>query len=669
MGSRRGVGTVVSSMVFAAVYAAAMELGLSLPIDGASLAVIWPACGVAAVWLLCRQERFPVLDLALLAVVTFVVNDAVGVGVPMSVTFTVVNLVQALLVVHLLRRLAPDLWGCGGQGTFDRLHTLFVGVAASAVSSAVAACIAAAGFTAFVAPPTWLNMTVHWGRNSFGMLIVLTTAHLVAHALRGDGRRTLPAAFRARAGELGGLVVVSVAVYVGVFGQLDLPLAFLPLMVTLWAGLRFSSSVVALHGLTASVVALAATLAGTGPLAGVSDDAARALLVQLLMSIFVVSGLSLAASRHEAGLLLEQARTGQRAATEQAAVLSTVIDAMSQGLVVLDRRGRVVRANHVGRGVIAAPSFVLAGSEPYGEEFTWEQVAEIIVCERTPCAFDLRVDGGAGARTVVHVRSTPLPVSSDDPEAGEEATVVVLDDVTADRAAREELQTFASSVAHDLRTPLTAVKGWAVQLRSLGEDGPVERDTATAMLDRVVDNADRMNDLIADLLDHATTQGGELQTRLASVSRLANRVAEQVGVRGVTTVERTPLVLCDKALVAQLLTNLLQNAVKYVDDGVTARVHLAARTEGDHVRFCLTDNGAGIHPAERERVFERFYRGSTSQPGTGLGLFICRTIVERHGGTIHVEEGPGGVGSSFVFTLPAAVARTADATRSAGISA
>jgi NtrC-family two-component system sensor histidine kinase KinB len=211
-------------------------------------------------------------------------------------------------------------------------------------------------------------------------------------------------------------------------------------------------------------------------------------------------------------------------------------------------------------------------------------------------------------------------------------------------------------VAHDLRNPLTSVKGWAVQLRSLGEDGPVDPVTAAAMLDRVIDNADRMQRLIGDLLEHATTQGAELQTGLASVTRLAVQAADAVGVRSTTTVERTPLVLCDKALVTQLLTNLLQNAVKYVAPGVTPQVHLSAVTVGNEVSFTLTDNGTGIGEHEQERVFERFYRGATEHPGTGLGLSICRTIVERHGGAIRVEAGPAGVGSSFVFTLPAAVA-------------
>ena len=278
---------------------------------------------------------------------------------------------------------------------------------------------------------------------------------------------------------------------------------------------------------------------------------------------------------------------------------------------------------------------------------------------------DLLPLGEGGGRTVVHVRGTPLTRA----DVRTDATVVVLDDVTADRASRAELQTFASSVAHDLRNPLTSVKGWALQLRSLTDDGPVDPVTATTMLDRVVDNADRMHDLIGDLLEHATTQGAELQTKLASVTRLTLEVADAVGVRSTTTVERTPLVLCDKALVTQLLTNLVQNAVKYVAPSVTPRVHLAAHTVGDEVRFTLTDNGTGIRESERERVFDRFYRGTTPHPGTGLGLSICRTIIERHGGTIHVEPGPGGLGSAFVFTLPAAVTRVTPEVRSAVIPA
>ena len=132
--------------------------------------------------------------------------------------------------------------GLRRAGTFDRLRTLFVAVGASAVSSAVAAASQRPASRLVAAPPTRLSMTLHWGRNSFGLLIVRD--HRAPRRARPsrDGRRRCLAAFRARSGELGALVVVSVAVYVGVFGQRDLPLAFLPLLVTLWAGLRFSSS-------------------------------------------------------------------------------------------------------------------------------------------------------------------------------------------------------------------------------------------------------------------------------------------------------------------------------------------------------------------------------------------------------------------------------------------
>ncbi len=112
---------------------------------------------------------------------------------------------------------------------------------------------------------------------------------------------------------------------------------------------------------------------------------------------------------------------------------------------------------------------------------------------------------------------------------------------------------------------------------------------------------------------------------------------------------RTPLVVCDKALVSQPLTDLLQNAVTYVDPGVTPRVHLTAVGVGDEVRFTLTDNGTAIPVSERERIFDRFHLGSTLEPGTDRG---CRSAGRREAprGTIHVEAGPGGLGSAFVFT-------------------
>ena len=136
----------VTSAGFVVAYVAAMLLGRALPIDGETLSVIWPGCGVAALWLLSVRHAFPVVDVGLLAVATFLVNYLTGVSAALSVSFTVVNVVQACLAVALLRRFCPDLWGCGGRGTVDNLRTLFVTVGAGAVSSAVAAGVAAVGF-------------------------------------------------------------------------------------------------------------------------------------------------------------------------------------------------------------------------------------------------------------------------------------------------------------------------------------------------------------------------------------------------------------------------------------------------------------------------------------------------------------------------------------------
>jgi signal transduction histidine kinase len=101
--------------------------------------------------------------------------------------------------------------------------------------------------------------------------------------------------------------------------------------------------------------------------------------------------------------------------------------------------------------------------------------------------------------------------------------------------------------------------------------------------------------------------------------------------------------------------NLVGNAVKYVADGVVPHVVVAGVRRGDRVEVTVTDNGIGVPPALRHAVFHRFERvPGTGRQGTGLGLSICQTIVERHGGTIEIDDGPGGRGSVFRVVLPAA---------------
>jgi len=216
-----------------------------------------------------------------------------------------------------------------------------------------------------------------------------------------------------------------------------------------------------------------------------------------------------------------------------------------------------------------------------------------------------------------------------------------------------------SAVSHDLRTPLTTILASASSLLQ----SEVEWDTQTRhqFLAQIEQQALRLNRLVSNLLDLSRIEGGALRPDkdwydvgefLESVMvdlepvvgghRIVLEVAQDTG--------DAPF---DHIQMAQVVTNLAENAVKFAPRGTEVRVS-AHRAEGE-VEISVTDQGPGIPPAERERVFEKFYRLKQSGQGvrgTGLGLAICKGLVEANGGHIRVEEARGG-GARFVVTLPA----------------
>lgn len=218
---------------------------------------------------------------------------------------------------------------------------------------------------------------------------------------------------------------------------------------------------------------------------------------------------------------------------------------------------------------------------------------------------------------------------------------------------------FLSAAAHDLRTPLTVVLGQAELLeRRLARDAGAVVDVASVA--RIVREARRLRDLVSELLDaQRLEQGGAVVSRLAGdlrgvVDAVQQRFRDQgLDLRVVQPDE--PLIgSIDRKRLEQVLDNLIENALKYTANGELPEVHL--QSVGDVARLSVVDHGVGIPTAEQEQIFERFYRASNvksvTDTGMGLGLFICRRIVEAHGGRILVESTPGG-GSTFVVTIPA----------------
>ncbi len=237
-------------------------------------------------------------------------------------------------------------------------------------------------------------------------------------------------------------------------------------------------------------------------------------------------------------------------------------------------------------------------------------------------------------------------------------------DVTALRRVEELKDEFVATASHELRTPATIVLGF---VRTL-DDRWDELDDAVRrrLVKELRRGGERMSQLIEDVLSVARIEHGDLRVEPVDigvrdavhdiVSELGDRrVAARIG----ASVDGT-CVRADPERLRQVLYNLVENALRYDPSGgkVQVEVDFARETEADtHLLVCVRDHGPGVDPEERERIFRRFVRGSSStggEPGTGLGLYVARSLVRQQGGELWVEDPPDGVGSAFCFTVPIA---------------
>ncbi|GIE49159.1 hypothetical protein Ani05nite_26930 [Amorphoplanes nipponensis] len=244
------------------------------------------------------------------------------------------------------------------------------------------------------------------------------------------------------------------------------------------------------------------------------------------------------------------------------------------------------------------------------------------------------------------------------------ATIALRDDISRRevveqqlRRREEELVGFAGVVAHDLRSPLARITGYADFLRA--EAAPRLEPEHREFLERLHGGAQRMQSLIDDLLTYATADNRTLVRTRVDLNALA---AEVIRDRVTGPGEREPAIVMwplpvvdgDPVLLRQVFDNLVGNALKYTATGQNPRLEISGARRGDGWRIELADRGIGIPAAQRATVFTPFIRadGSQNYVGTGLGLAIVHRIIERHGGEVGVEANPGG-GSRFWFTLPA----------------
>jgi PAS domain S-box-containing protein len=231
----------------------------------------------------------------------------------------------------------------------------------------------------------------------------------------------------------------------------------------------------------------------------------------------------------------------------------------------------------------------------------------------------------------------------------------IQDRTRALRAAYGELESYSYAVAHDLRSPLRIINGFA---QALQEEQPDQTDASRGHLARIMAASKKMGELIDGLLKLSQYARGDVQRLPVNLSAFATRILEELTVSDTQrqvqwTVEPDLLAQADPALIEALMQNLLNNAWKYTASTAGARIRVFSREVGGLREYCVSDNGAGFDMARADKLFQPFQR--MHQPhefaGLGIGLATSRRIVQRHGGDLVAHSAPG-QGATFAFTLP-----------------
>jgi signal transduction histidine kinase len=283
-------------------------------------------------------------------------------------------------------------------------------------------------------------------------------------------------------------------------------------------------------------------------------------------------------------------------------------------------------------------------------------VSELAANERAPTLYvegDLRRRDGS----TVSVGMTYAPLLDRD---GRLVNIIAnVHDITRFREAEELKSTFVSVISHELKTPVSLIKGYAGTLRR--QDARWDEKTLSESLAVIEEESDRLNELIDNLLDASRLQAGALSLKWGQVAlddlskRVVNKLRSQSGKHQLVVdfPGDFPVVRGDEARLEQVLSNLLTNAIKYSSQG--GAVHIGGRAFSDRVVVSVSDQGIGIAPAEQMRVFDAFYRVDDAltrrTQGTGLGLYLVKAVIEAHGGHVWVESEPGR-GAVFSFSLP-----------------
>ena len=671
----RRVPAMAAAGLLALVFALGV-LSVRFAVPGTEVAAWWPASGVGAGLLLLHDRRYWPLLVALLVPASAAANIVGGRPVPLSLVYGVVNAAEVVLFCVALGglRARPSLV------TGEDFRRLLVTGLATGLGIGVVAGLVVAVMTD---GDPWSTAPSVAASHSAALLAVVPVflRSIPAPDLLDHRRRAVVAQLLLTA-------VVSSVVFAP--GQV-LPLTFLVVPLVVWG-----AAVLPVRWLTWQILAVSTgvtlmTSEGGGPFGAPDsiDAQMRGAMVQLFIATLVVVALPLAIAVQQRRSALDEARSAASALRRERELTSAVLNSATDTAIIgADPDGVITYANPGAESLLARPSSGLVGTQLtsiYAPEALRARrqlgVDDLATVSRSVADGDpVRQDWcwlrGDGTQVTVNVATTEL--LDDARPAG---YLVVAHDVSERRATERVLRAalhreqqaverleeldrekseFVSSVSHELRTPMTSVLGFT-QLLGSGAGGSLterQRD----MVGRIERSGHRLLGLIENILSLSSVES-QREAEVAPcdlrevVTAALEETEELVRPRDLTLRTALPaepvVVRCERDQLERVVINLVSNAVKFTPDG--GRVGLDLTVSGDEGVLRVSDTGVGIPEAEQKRLFESFFRASTALSagvqGTGLGLTIVRSIVERHGGTISVRSAEG-AGTTFEVRLP-----------------
>ncbi|WP_185202161.1 ATP-binding protein [Glaciihabitans sp. INWT7] len=620
----------------------------------------WPAAGAGVVAVLCaRKQRWAVS--ALVGLVTVGSNYAAGRPLPLSIAFGIANAFEALVVGEILSRGT----GAPALARMSDVARLLIATVAGALVIGVLAGATVGVLEGGQVVETFVAVLA----SHAAAVIVVVPPTLVVYG---------GAVARSRL-ELAAQIIVTFGVVGFVFSPANtLPLAFLSLPVLSWAAFNFSYGFVIIELLLTAVLTVELTAAGGGPFA--SAEVAGVSVTNQMLQVFLIAQagtiIFLGAGRLERERLAEQVQT-------RGELLRGGLVGVQVGLLILQS----IRFPEVR---------VLLGNDAASEMLDWPALAGEVddlgpggivrLSRRDPATqiFDAYRKTGLseerGEFTTRVGRRVQYFLSTRNSEFDQGVVTAQFVDITeryeaqlANQKALEHEQElvdqlrdlnrqkddFVSSVSHELRTPITSILGFSEVM----EDAVAEPELQeyVSVIQR---NARRLADLVEDLLELGSMSAStpakdskavDLHEVIRECVQEQSTMAKSRGVIVTTSLDRqSPSVGSVSHDLSRIVSNILSNAIKFSHSG--GEVDVATSCTEEEVQLVISDTGPGIPPEDVERVFERFYRSPAEAlrviPGTGLGLPIVKSLVERHGGRIALTSDHVAGGTTVTVTMP-----------------